>query len=153
MSMQEMRIPARNLRPTAPPRIGGIKGSARCHRIEQQRTRGFRQREIAVEIDDEIRGVGHKGVECASGTGAQNRSVATTVAVRLLSVDTLGCADPLGHSVKYPSGPGGTVVTFSKYACACVGRQPPLMLRVALAAIRPPPPATRVSRTRQGCAG
>ncbi len=48
-------------------------------------------------------------------------AVFTICPVTSSSVTTLGCGCPVGHRVRYPTGPGGTSVTVTEYACALEG--------------------------------
>src|SRR5271165_234022 len=77
-------------------------------------------------------------------------------------VETTGWFSPVGQMVRYPSGPGGTAVTFSEKAAAVerssVGQALPCLaacgrLKVSKVppGIGPPPPyCVRVSTNRQG---
>ena len=46
---------------------------------------------------------------------------AATAPLYEFSVDAFGIACPVGHVVRYPSGPGGTTVKFNEYAAALTG--------------------------------
>src|ERR1022692_5111601 len=70
-------------------------------------------------------------------------------------VATTGLPCPVGHRVRYPSGPDGTTETFSEYAAAVSGMlQPPSCgmgkLRKVPPGIGPPLACDRVSTKRQG---
>src|SRR5450631_1447689 len=84
-------------------------------------------------------------------------AVARTVPSREFSVDTPGCACPVGHAVKNPRKPLGTTVTLNEYAAAVAGTPHGLdwmgKLRLPPPGIAGPPNvplALRVSKTRQG---
>jgi len=67
------------------------------------------------------------------------------------SVDTTGMVAPRGHSVMYPSGPGGTTVTLNTSACAVEGIPHGLALTATFnEVIGGDPDGRRVSTTRQG---
>jgi hypothetical protein len=76
-------------------------------------------------------------------------------------LDASGCACPQGKAVKNPSGPCGTTVIFSEYACAEFGIPQALLgIANALAAALPcrkgppkGPVGLRVSAMRQGVTG
>src|SRR5271165_5805970 len=85
---------------------------------------------------------------------------ATTLPSRELSVETSGCGLAAGQSVRNPSPPCGTAVTFSEKACALVGIPHWLdgmpKSRLAPLAMNGPPKAelgNRVSTARQGITG
>src|ERR1039458_9368235 len=70
-------------------------------------------------------------------------------------VATTGLSWPVGHRVRYPSGPCGTTETFSEYAAAVSGMlQPPSCGMGKLREVPPGigPPVNRVSIRRQGVA-
>src|SRR5580692_8836206 len=76
------------------------------------------------------------------------------------SVDTNGCACPVGQAVRYESAPCGTTVTLNAYAAALAGIPHELdgirKVRLLPPASDGPPKAPfglRVSRTRQGVNG
>src|ERR1035438_9330299 len=90
-----------------------------------------------------------------AGTSAAFATIAPSVA---FNVETRGCA-PLPHNVRKLSGPGGTTVAFSEYACAVPGmphaEDGTTKLRVSPAPmVGPPsgPTGRRVSSTRHGVA-
>jgi hypothetical protein len=67
------------------------------------------------------------------------------------SVDTTGMVCPSGHSVMYPSGPGGTTATLSTSACAVEGIPQALALTATFSEVMGGDPGgCRVSTTRQG---
>src|SRR5208283_5518899 len=85
---------------------------------------------------------------------------ATTLPSNEFNVDTYGCAESNGHSVRYDRCPSGTTVTFSEYAAAVAGMpHPPAGIgndRAVPAPISGPPngpSAPRVSATRHGVTG
>src|SRR5271169_4349972 len=85
---------------------------------------------------------------------------ATTLPSNEFSVDTLGCAAPVGHAVRYGSTPFGTTVTFNEYAAAFEGTEHSLAgstnERVDCAASSGPPNGPfpiRVSTIRHGTNG
>src|SRR3954447_8052408 len=91
-------------------------------------------------------------------------NIAATALVRPsmeLRLDASGCGCPQGKAVKNPSGPRGTTVIFSEYACAVFGIPQALLgIANALAAALPcrngppnGPAGLRVSAMRQGVTG
>src|SRR6478672_10795198 len=83
-----------------------------------------------------------------------------TAPVRAFSVETIGCGEPAGHVLKYPSGPLGTTVMLKAYAWAVAG-MPQLLDGTGNVRVAPPasagapkvPVAFRVSAMRQGVTG
>src|SRR5258708_1656590 len=80
--------------------------------------------------------------------------------VRAFNVDANGCTCPVGHAVRYPSGPLGTAVKFNEYACAEEGTLQELESTGKVRLWPPPregppsgPMGCRVSATRQGVSG
>src|ERR1041385_5175474 len=84
-----------------------------------------------------------------AGTIARLEVIAPSMAFR---VETNGCAEPCGHSVRKPRGPGGTTVAFTTYACA--DAIAPHAAADAFRSFSPlkgaEPAGLRVSSTRQG---
>src|SRR3954468_16579980 len=84
-----------------------------------------------------------------AGTIAMLEVTAPSMAFR---VETSGCAEPCGHNVKKPRGPGGTTVAFTTYDCAEAGA--PQGAAPTLRSLAPlngnEPAGFRVSSTRQG---
>ncbi len=87
-------------------------------------------------------------------------ALAVTTPVEELSVETTGCACPVGHTVRNPRPPCGTAVMLSEYAWAVDGMPHELDCR---GNARPTPPvregppsgpaALRVSAMRHGVSG
>ena len=84
-----------------------------------------------------------------SGTIAMFEVMAPSKA---FNVATVGCDNPCGHIVMYPSGPGGTTVALNTYACALAGAPHPLELTFTLMVPRNGgvPAGRRVSFARHG---
>src|ERR1051326_1856293 len=84
-----------------------------------------------------------------AGTIARLEVIAPSMAFR---VETNGCAEPCGHSVRKPRGSGGTTVAFTTYACA--DARAPHKAADAFRSCSPlkraAPVGLRVSSTRQG---
>src|ERR1017187_4251482 len=86
---------------------------------------------------------------------------ATIVPVGSFSVDTIGRLSPVGYTVRYATGPGGTKVKFKEYATAVDGTSQ-LLDRIGSVRLLPPVKAPvvmvegapgRVSTSRQGVIG
>src|SRR5579862_2033812 len=86
---------------------------------------------------------------------------ACTVPVGSFSVDAIGRLSPVGYTVRYATGSGGTNVKFNEYACAVDGTWQ-LLARIGSSVLIPPCKApvmmvcgapARVSTSRHGVMG
>ena len=82
--------------------------------------------EVAVDIEDEVGGVAGIDADRIIVAACTITAAAFVRPSREFMVEMPGCASPAGHTVRYPSEPCGTTVTFSEYADAEDGMlQPP----------------------------
>src|ERR1019366_2114726 len=88
-------------------------------------------------------------------------AAATTVPVGMFNVETNGFGSPVGHVLRNPTGPLGTNVKFSEYACAPTGIPQATANRTGKVRLPAPisegppsgPVALRVSAMRHGVSG
>ena len=87
--------------PNGAVRIPRVRHPARRHRVERQRARAPRLPEVAVDVQDHVasgRSQTPRSIRCVpAGTSA---AFATTLPVQEFSVETFGCACPVGQVVR-----------------------------------------------------
>jgi hypothetical protein len=112
--------PCRYGPPNVPRGPAGIGDAARGQREERQ-GRAAGGNEVAVNIDHHMSGFAGEDTDrspCLAGTMT---ALAFTRPSTEFTVELPGIVCPVSHTVRYPSSPGGTTVTFREYAAALPG--------------------------------